>query len=303
MIELSDLRAFTHIAESKSVSGSARALGAPKSSVSRSLTRLESRLGSVLVERSTRHLHLTDAGRLFLPHALQILSDIEEAEAALGRFTGVPRGTLRINAPHQFIQGALTPMLPAFLQRYPELDVVFDVGAARADPIPGEADLIIWIGPLPQTAMIVRRLATIELWTCASPGYIANRGSPSGIADLATHNIIDLTGPNVTWSFHATGGHIEEIKLQTRIAMPDPSLVLALLADGAGIGQLPDYMAAAAIGRGDLMRVLPEAGPTTSDAFVLYPSHRSLSAKVRVFIDALVVQVAARRAAFGRSVR
>lgn len=99
MMDLFDIRVFTHIAELGSLAGSARALGAPKSSVSRSLMRLEAALGSVLVERSTRHQHLTDAGRLFLPHALRILDDVEEAEVALGQFAGAPRGTLRVGAP------------------------------------------------------------------------------------------------------------------------------------------------------------------------------------------------------------
>ena len=302
MIELPDLRAFTHVAELRSVTGSARALGAPKSSVSRSLSRLEAALGSALVERSTRQLRLTDAGRLFLPHARQILSDVDEAEAAVGRFTGAPRGTLRVSAPYAFIQGTLIPMLPAFLERYPEVETVFELSTNQTELAPGEADLVIWIGPLPQTAMIVRRLASIELWTCASPAYVAARGPPSCTAELAAHDIVGIAGPHVTWSFLDAAGRTLEVRLRTRTVLPDAGLIRDAIAGGAGIGQLPDFMAATAIARGELVRILPDTRPATSDAFVLYPSHRSLSAKVRVFIDALVVQVMTRRAEFSRSV-
>ena len=301
MMDLFDVRAFARIAELGSLSGSARALGAPKSSVSRSLARLEAALGSVLVERSTRRLRLTDAGRLFLPHALRILGDVEEAEAALGQFAWAPRGTLRVRAPYAFIRGALTPMLPAFLQRYPDVDVVLELDAGWSGLVTGEADLIIRIGPLPDTAMVARRLATIELWTCASPGYVAARGAPSCPADLAGHDIVGLCGPQASWSFHNAAGWTEEVRLRVRSVVPDPALIQGILTEGAGIGQLPDYMAADAIRKGELLRILTHAGAATSDAFVLYPSHRSLTAKVRVFIDALVVQVAARRAAFAKS--
>ena len=302
MFELSDLRAFTHIAELRSVTRSATALGAPKSSISRSLSRLELALGSALVERSTRQLRLTDTGRLFLPHAQQILNDVDEAEAAVGRFTGAPRGTLRVSAPYAFIQAVLIPMLPAFLARYPEVETVFELSTNRTELAANEADLVIWTGPLPDTTMIARRLGSIELWTCASPGYIDARGSPPGMADLAAHDIVGLTGPHVTWSFRDAAGRIEEVRLRTRVVLPDVALIHPVVAGGAGIGQLPDYMAAGAIDRGELVRVMPDVRPATSDGFALYPSHRSLSAKVRVFIDALVVQATAGRAEFTKSI-
>lgn len=115
MLDLGDLRAFARIADLKSISASARALGAPKSSVSRSLARLEETVGITLVDRSTRHLRLTDAGLLLQPHALRILAEVYEAEEALGDLAGKPRGTLRINAPVTFAIGLIAPMLAPFI--------------------------------------------------------------------------------------------------------------------------------------------------------------------------------------------
>jgi DNA-binding transcriptional LysR family regulator len=118
MLDLTDLRTFARIADAGSISGAARALGVPKSSVSRSLVRIEKETGAMLVERSTRRLALTDAGLLLQRHARRILDDVGEAEAAIAGFVGVPRGTLRVSAPPSFAAGPLAPMLPAFLARY-----------------------------------------------------------------------------------------------------------------------------------------------------------------------------------------
>ncbi len=292
MIEIPDLRAFVRIAELRSISGSARSLGAPKSTVSRSLVRLEEALGIALVKRSTRNLHLTDAGKLFHTHALRILADVDEAAAAVGNLSGVPRGTLRVNAPHAFLQGTLAAMLPSFLTCYPEVSVILEAEGPRSDPPAIEADIMIRIGPLADSAMVARRLITVELWTCASPSYLAAHGSPSCVADLATHDVVGLVEHRMHWSFHRPDGQPEEVELHPRAVVPDVAVTRVVLAGGAGIGQLPDFMARGAIERGELIRVLSDMRPATSDLYILYPSQRSLAAKARVFIDALVVRAA-----------
>ncbi len=290
MIEIPDLRAFVRIAELRSISGSARSLGTPKSTISRSLVRLEEALGITLVERSTRNLHLTDAGKLFHGHALRILGDVDEAEAAVGSFSGVPRGSLRVIAPHAFLQGVLAPMLPSFLTRYPAVNVILETEGPRSDPPAVEADIMIRVGPLADSTMVARRLITFELWTCASPAYLAVRGRPSHVADLATHDIVGLIQHRIHWSFHDPDGQTEEVELHPRAVVPDMAVNRVVVAGGAGIGQLPDFMASDAIGRGELIRVLPDMRPALTDLYVLYPSQRSLPAKARVFIDAIVVR-------------
>ena len=292
MIEIPDLRAFVRIAELRNISASARSLGAPKSTVSRSLVRLEEGLGIALVERSTRNLHLTDAGKLFHAHALRILADVDEAQAAIGNLSGVPCGTLRINGPHTFLQGAVAAMLPSFLARYPKVNVVLEGESPRLAPPATEADIMIRVGPLADSAMVARRLMTVELWTCASPAYLATHGSPSCVADLAGHEVVGLVERRMHWSFHDPDGHLEEVELNPRAVVPGMAMTRVMLSGGAGIGQLPDFMARDAIERGELIRVLSDMRPATSDLYILYPSHHALEAKVRVFIDALVVRVA-----------
>jgi DNA-binding transcriptional LysR family regulator len=291
MLDLIDVRAFARIADLRSVSAAARALKAPKSSVSRSLARLEAAVGAVLVERSTRHLRLTDAGALFHPHALRILNDVDEAETALGSFAGVPRGTLRVNAPYAFALALLAPMLPAFLARYPEVLVTLDVDNRQVDVLAEQADLVIRIGTLATSGLIARRLATMELWACASPAYLATRGTPASVDDLSGHDIVGRVEGRTRWTFRTPGAEPEEIDVNPRLSVPDPALTQVVLIGGAGIGRLPDFMARSAIARGELVRVLAEVEPGSVEVHALYPSHRSLSAKVRVFIDALVAHM------------
>lgn len=293
MLDLTDLRAFARIADLGSVSGAARSLGSPKSSVSRSLARLEDAIGAVLIERSTRHLRLTDAGLLLQRHARRILDDVGEAENAVGGLVGVPRGTLRVSAPFTFAAGPLAPMLPPFLARHPEVRVVLTVDNRPVDLLTEEVDVAIRIGPLRDSGLIARRLATFALWPCASPAYLAERGTPGTVADLGGHTLIAHADRRSTWRARTPAGAVHEVETVPGTVVPEPAVVRTMLIGGAGIGWLPDFHAADAIADGTLVRVLPDHDGDTVDAHALYPSHRSLSAKVRVFVDALVAHLAA----------
>ncbi len=287
MFDLADLRAFARIADLGSVSGAARALGMPKSSASRALARLEAAAGSALIERSTRHLRLTDAGRLLHRHARRILDDVSEAENALTGLVGVPRGTLRVSVGFTFAVGPLASMLPQFLARYPEVRVALAIDNRNVDLLADDFDLAIRIGPLRDSDLIARRLTTIALWTCASPAYLASRGTPATAADLRSHELIGRLARKSTWRFRAPGGALHEIEVVPGTVIPEPAVLKAVLIGGAGIGRLPEFHAADAVADGSLVRLLPEYQDNSVDVHALYPSHRSLSAKVRVFIDAL----------------
>ena len=288
MLELTDLRAFARIADMGGISSAARALRMPKSSVSRSLARLEEAVGAVLVERSTRHLRLTDAGLLLRRHANRILDDIGEAENAIGGLVGAPRGDLRISAPFTFAAGPLAPMLPAFLARYRDVRVMLTVDNRNIDLLTEEIDVVIRIGPLANSELIARRLATFELWPCASPAYIDQRGMPTTPENLTSHAIVAHSDKQRSRRFVARSGAVTEVELHSIAVVPEPAVVRTMLLGGAGIGWLPDFHAIDAIADGSLVRLLPEWSSGAVEAHALYPSHRSLSAKVRVFVDALI---------------
>ena len=287
MFDLGDLRAFARIADLGSLSGAARALGMPKSSASRSLARLEAVAGAALIERSTRHMRLTDAGRLLQRHARRILDDVGEAEDALTGLIGVPRGTLRVSVGFTFAMGPLAPMLPQFLARYPEVRVALTIDNRNVDLLAEDFDVAIRIGPLRDAELIARRLTTVALWTCASPAYLAARGTPETPEELRSHELIGRVDRKVAWRFRAPGGALREIEVAPGTVIPEPAVLKTVLVGVAGIGRLPDFHAADAVASGTLVRLLPDHEDDVVEVHALYPSHRSLSAKVRVFIDAL----------------
>lgn len=286
-MQLSDLRAFVRITDLMSVSAAARALGLPKSGVSRALARLERDLGVVLMDRSTRHLRLTDAGTLFRPHALRILADVDEAGTALEGLGGVPAGTLRVSLPFTVATALVAPMLPGFMVAYPQVRVMLAVENRFIDMPAETADLLIRVGPLVDSDLIARRLLVSEAWLCASPGYLAARGTPAHAADLTDHTLIGYGDRAMAYQDNATGD-ARRIELPPAVAISDSAALLPVLLGGAGIAYLPDFLARPYVADGRLVRLWPTAEGIETVIHAIYPSHRSLSAKVRVFIDALV---------------
>jgi DNA-binding transcriptional LysR family regulator len=295
MFDLTDLRAFARIADLSSISGAARSLRMPKSSVSRALVRLEEAIGAVLVERSTRHLRLTDAGLLLQRHARRILDDVGEAENAIGGLVGHPQGDLRVSVPFTFATGPLAHALPGFLARYPEVRVLLTIDNRVVDILTEDYDVAIRIGPLPDSELIARRLTTLELWPCASPGYLEMHSPIDVPADLVGHTIIGRRPSEEVWPFRSAAGARKDVTVASRTVAPEPDVVRTMLIAGAGVGVLPDFHAADAIAAGTLVRILPQYEHRSVDVHALYPSHRSLSAKVRVFIDALIDDLSGRR--------
>lgn len=295
MLEFAQLCAFARVADHGSISGAARALRCPKSSVSRSLARLEEAVGAVLVERSTRHFRLTDAGRLLQRHTRRILEDVEEAEAAVSGLLAVPSGALRVNVPVSFSIGPLAAMLPKFIKRYPDVRVVLNLDNRPVDLATEEIDVAIRIGPLPDSDLIRKRITSFALWVCASPEYLSAHGMLAAVRDLRQHKLITLTDQRATWKLRAKNGATKSVDVASSIVIPEPTVAKAVILGGAGIGLLPDFYAADAIADGTLVRVLPGYHGPTVDAHALYPSHRSLSVKVRVFVDALIAHFAPAR--------
>jgi DNA-binding transcriptional LysR family regulator len=288
---LADLRAFARITDLMSVSAAARALSLPKSGVSRALARLERQVGAALVDRSTRHLRLTDAGTLFRPHALRILADVDEARAAIDGIGGVPAGTLRVSLPFTIATAIVAPMLPAFMAAYPQVRVVLAVENRFVDMPADPVDLAIRVGPLPDSDLIARRLLISETWICASPAYLAARGTPSRASNLGDHTLIGYADRPATYG-DGTVGHGSNAEFLPAAAVSDAAAMLPAVLGGAGIARLPDFLASPYVSDGSLVRLWPGSGGDRIEIHAVYPSHRSLSAKLRVFIEALASSVA-----------
>ena len=292
MLDLLQLRAFVRIADLGNISAAARGLRLPKSSVSRLLGRLEEAVGASLIERSTRQLKLTDAGRLLRRHAVRILDDVGEAENALGGLIGKPSGTLRVSVGFTFAAGPLAPMLPKFLADYPDVRVVLTVDNRNADLVREDIDVSIRIGPLRDSELIARKLTTMYLWPCASPSYLQTRGTPLTVDDLLGHTLIAHAERSGPWQIKTPSGDLRDVETVPGTVVPEPAVVKTMLLGGAGIGWLPDFNARDALTEGSLVRLLTDHQFETLDVHAMYPSHRSLSAKVRVFVDAMVAHLA-----------
>ena len=246
----------------------------------------------MLVERHTRQLRLSDAGRLFLPHARRILSDVDEAGAAIEGLTGEPRGTLRINAAVTFALGLVAPMLPAFMRRYLDLRVVLETENRVIDLAREEVDVAIRIGQLADSDLMARKLGTIELWPCASPGYLAERGTPDLPEDLFHHALLGWMDRAGEWRFIGPDGQGQRVAVPAGSVAPEPAVLQRLIQGDAGIGRLRDFLARPLVGRGELIRLFPNFGTETVEVHAVYPAHRNLSAKVPLFVDALRQHVA-----------
>ena len=286
-MELADLRAFVQIAEHASISAAARVLKQPKSSVSRGLARLEESVGAALVNRSSHHLRLTDAGMLLRSRAVRLLEEADAVRAALDGLAERPRGRLRINAPYTFAIGLIGPMLAGFVRSYPDIQVILDIDNKRVNPHASDLDLAIRVGVVADSDLFAQKLTTVGLWACASPGYLAAHGIPERTADLSRHRLIARIDDVSHWGFQDADGTRVEIDVRPDLVIPEPTMMLTLALAGAGIARLPDFIAKDAIASGDLVRVLPDLRSDRVDVHALYTSRSALPLKARVFIEAL----------------
>lgn len=287
MMELADLRVFLRIAELKSISATARSLVQPKSSISRSLARLEGDVGALLIDRAGQHVRLTDAGSTLYPHAKLLLASAEEAQAAVDGFAESPRGRLKVTAPYTFAVGLLGPMLADFTRRFPEVQLTLDIDNRVVDIAAEEVDLAIRIGALPDSELVARRLTTMSLWTCASPAYLEEHGTPRSVKDLTGHNLLSRENRITRWGYRTSHGENQDIEVLPGTVIPEPAVMQSVLIDGGGVGRLPDFLAAPVVARGELVRLLPNLVSDAVDVHVVCASRRGLTAKSRAFIEAL----------------
>ncbi len=287
--DLNQVRLFAKIAEMKSVTAAARSLGKPKSTVSRDLARLEASLGVTLMQRSNRRLTLTDSGRLFLQHAQRILGDLADAEAAVGRLNAVPRGLVRVSAPFTSGHALLAPLLPGFLERYPEVQVSLELENRRVDVIGEDFDVVIRVGRLEDSSLTARKLGHAVFGLFASPAYLARRGRPESLSDLARYDIVDkggLPGPK-SWKVDGPDGTVE-VEVAPRLSVNDPAALRIALLGGAGIGWLPSFLVANDVENSRLIRLFPHHHRDQADIHALFRARRSLALNVKVFVDYLM---------------
>ena len=286
MLDLNDLRVFGSVARLRSFSAAARELGLPKSSVSRSIARLEHALSTRLVQRTTREVRLTASGAMLQDRCVGILTRIDQAVDDVGSLRDGPRGLLRISSGIGFGVNVLSDVLPPFIERHPHVRVALDLTSRNVDLVAEGVDIAVRIGPMNDSDMVAH-LGTIHRYLCAAPAYLQRRGEPDRIEALGTHDLVEMPGSDGRprpWSFSRSGEAAIKVQIEPRIAVNDPVTIHRLVVISAGIGALSGYLCGPDIADGRLVRLFPQWHLPSLDVSLVFPSNRELSPVVRAFV-------------------
>jgi DNA-binding transcriptional LysR family regulator len=284
---LDDMLLFTEVVDAGGLTAAAGRLGLRKSTVSRRLAALEERLGVRLLERTTRRLRLTEAGRDYHGKCARLVAEAREVNRSLAEARGAPRGTLKVAAP-ALLGELLTPALAAFLRRHPLVRVEVALAPAHVDPLAGDHDLALVAGPLADSSLVARKLGRVHTGYFASPSYLARAGTPLSPEELAGHECVLLAEPGTdeVWFFTGPSGP-RTVPARGRLQVPSVHAGLAAVREGLGIARLPSTLVAADVRAGALVPVLAPFTPSGVSVVAVYPSGRHLPPKVRAFLDAL----------------
>ncbi|MDO9599977.1 MAG: LysR family transcriptional regulator [Azoarcus sp.] len=283
------MSSFVAVVEAGSFVAAGDALRVSKAAVSRSVIELETRLGARLLQRTTRRLSLTEAGRAYYGHCKQILAELDEADRAVGMVTGHPIGRLRVNAPFSFGILHLVQLWGPFMEQYPEVDLEVTLSDRLVDVVEEGFDVVIRISSLQDSTLVYRRLASTRILLCASPEYLARHGTPATVEEIARHPVIaySYAAQGDVWRFTTADG-VREVQTRPRMRTNNGDTCRAVALAHQGLVLQPDFLVGADLAQGRLVEVLPECRGPEIGVYAVYPSRKHLSVKIRALVDFLV---------------
>ena len=293
---LKEMAIFAQVVDSGGFSAAARVLDLTTSAVSRHVSRLETHMGGRLLHRTTRSLSLTELGQHVHEGCTRMLSTAREIHALAGSYRARPNGVLALTAPVAMGQVWLSPRLPAFLERYPEVQIRLILVDRNVDLVEEGIDLAIRIANEPAPGLAARPLGNVQYVLVASPQYIARHGAPATPEQLPLHpcSYLGYARFGELWTMRRAGA-VAQLRVPSRLTINNSVALLAAVEAGSGIGLLPNFTARAALEQGRVQRVLPEwelDEPYAAKVYAVYPPGPHLALKVRAFIDYLVEEVA-----------
>jgi DNA-binding transcriptional LysR family regulator len=295
-MQLGSIEMFCQAAQSSSFTAAAAALGVTPAAVSRSVGRLEQRLGVTLLARSTRHMRLTDDGRAYFEQCTQALQQLAEAGHAITGKQAAPSGTLRISAPTTYAHPRLFKMLPAFMAAFPNIKIDISVSSRNVDFVDEGFDVAIRLGTPEDSRLVARKLEDASLGLFASPHYLRAHGTPQSLAQLAQHHCIAFVRPSngkaLPWLFRTHGQDVDHIPHASLAVLDDPLGCVHHAAAGGGLVQTYHFVVADLLAQGSLVEVLPRHAGRSRPFSILYPYNRHLSARVRAWVDFVVAWLA-----------
>lgn len=283
------ITAFARVVEAGSFARAADRMGVSVSAVSRHVAELEAHLEARLLNRTTRRLSLTESGREFYERAVQLLGDLEEAEEAAHAGTARPRGTLRLSCSITFGSRHLAGPVATFLARYPAMRLDVELSDRAVDLVDEGFDLAVRIGTIGSQNLVGRRVGETRLVCCAAPAYLAAHGTPARPEDLSGHTCLtyEYLSARHTWRFRDPGGKEIGIRVNGPLHANNGRFLEAMALEGVGLILEPDFIVGPDLRAGRLVRVLREFEVPPGPIYVVYPTRRHLSAKVRAFADHL----------------
>jgi DNA-binding transcriptional LysR family regulator len=288
-MDLNDIVVFTKVVETKSFTGAADALGLPKSTVSRKLAQLEERLGVRLVQRTTRKLALTEIGEAYYERCSRIVADIAAAEQVVTDMQSTPRGRLRVTASVDFSTRFLGEIVADFLAQHPEINVELEATDRVVDLIEDGFDLAVRFGQMPESTLIARKLCSLNVILCASPAYLAQRGTPKSVEELDEHDHVLFTpaSRNQTWTLVNHGDQGYEFGRPARFASNNYGAVVDVARAGGGIAAISEFMVTDEIKSGTLVRVLPDWQTRPTEVHAVYPARQNVPPRLTLFLEHL----------------
>lgn len=296
MFDLNDLYYFVQAVDHGGFAPAGRAIGVPKSTLSRRIKNLEERLGVRLIQRSTRRFVLTDVGRRYYDHCRAMLVEAEAAQEVIDAMQAAPRGRIRMTCPVGLLGFHVADMLADFLSRYPEISVRLEATNRRVDVLAESVDIAIRVRPFPleDSDLVVRVLSDRQQCIVASPGLVEALGAPEAPGDLAAFPSLSREFTQTTHAWFLTkGDRSVTIEHVPRYVTSDMMALRTAALAGVGIVQLPLLMLRQHIADGSLVPLLPEWCPRPEVIHVVFPSRRGMLPSVRALIDHLAERYAA----------
>lgn len=296
-LPLESLRVFVAVIDHGGFQRAAAALGRPKSTVSRAVQQLEAEAGLRLLQRTTRRMALTAAGRALYEQAAPALRALREAHGALASLRQEPGGLLRVTAPPTFGALFLPELAAEFLRRHRDVRLAVDLSEPHRDLIAEGFDVALRAGELPDSSLVRRELGATRLGCFASPGYLAQHGTPVEPRDLAAHECVlhgsGDGGAGMTWLFRGPRGRSLPVEVRGRLCVDNYLAVRDAAVAGLGVAQVFSFLAAAQVAAGRLVPLLVAYEPPPMRLAAVYPSARHVGATLRAFLDFLEERVAA----------
>ncbi len=289
MDTLDCMRVFAAVVERQGFSAAAEALQLSTASVTRQVAYLEKRLGTRLLNRTTRRVSLSTAGAAYYERCQRLLAELDETEAAVAAQTLRPAGALRINAPVSFGIGHLGDRLARFCERYPEISLEVSLADRLVDLVEEGFDLAVRITREPAPSLVARKLADLPIWLCASPAYLRRHGRPRRPQELSAHRCLSYTywsGGDI-WRLRGPAGE-EAVKVGGHLRANNGDLLCAAARSGMGIVLQPEFLISRDLAEGRLQRVLPDYDVAPTALWIVYASRHYLPPKLRAFVDYLV---------------